>query len=53
MGSTLREICFLDSSDGWVVGYTGAILHTADGGQTWVSVPSGVNTDLYAFQFTR
>jgi photosystem II stability/assembly factor-like uncharacterized protein len=38
---------FSDPNKGWVVGLNGAILHTADGGESWQSQDSGVNIPLY------
>lgn len=34
----LRGVYFLDKNDGWVVGGYGHILHTTDGGQTWLQM---------------
>jgi photosystem II stability/assembly factor-like uncharacterized protein len=31
----LHDLCFTDSLQGWVVGDSGTILHTPDGGDTW------------------
>jgi photosystem II stability/assembly factor-like uncharacterized protein len=33
---TLRNVDFVDDSNGWAVGTNGTILHTTDGGNTWV-----------------
>jgi photosystem II stability/assembly factor-like uncharacterized protein len=33
----LRSVCFTDSLYGWVAGDSGTILHTTDGGNTWIS----------------
>ena len=33
--ATLTAVAFADASTGWAVGHDAAILHTADGGQTW------------------
>lgn len=32
----LRSVAFTDSLYGWVAGDSGTILHTADGGKTWI-----------------
>jgi photosystem II stability/assembly factor-like uncharacterized protein len=32
----LRKIHFLDRDNGWIVGGFGTILHTTDGGETWL-----------------
>lgn len=34
----LRGIYFIDKNDGWIVGGFGHILHTTDGGQTWLQM---------------
>ncbi len=33
----LNAVSFVDDSYGWAVGHSGVILHTTDGGKTWVS----------------
>lgn len=33
--STLTAIAFADAQNGWAVGHDSAIIHTADGGNTW------------------
>ncbi|TAL67663.1 MAG: T9SS type A sorting domain-containing protein [Bacteroidetes bacterium] len=35
-GADLSSICFTDIYNGWVVGSKGKILHTSNGGLTWV-----------------
>lgn len=32
----LREVGFSDQNNGWLVGGFGTILHTRDGGKTWI-----------------
>ena len=32
---TLTAVAFADAKNGWAVGHDAAIVHTADGGQTW------------------
>jgi photosystem II stability/assembly factor-like uncharacterized protein len=34
--TTLRDVCFADSLNGWAVGDTSTIIHTSDGGYNWV-----------------
>lgn len=34
--SDLLALSFPNASDGWAVGHDGVVLHTADGGRTWV-----------------
>lgn len=33
----LSSICFVDDTHGWAVGSMGTILHTHDGGRTWIN----------------
>jgi photosystem II stability/assembly factor-like uncharacterized protein len=35
--TTLRDVCFADSLNGWAVGDTSTIIHTSDGGYNWVT----------------
>lgn len=35
LSSTLTAVAFADAKNGWAVGQWGAIVHTADGGETW------------------
>ncbi len=50
--ANLADIVFVDSENGWVVGDGGAILHTSDGGNTWVRQDSGVKTKLAKVTFS-
>ncbi|MBK7814829.1 MAG: hypothetical protein IPJ52_11220 [Rhodocyclaceae bacterium] len=34
--ATLNDVSFVDERNGWAVGHWGVILHTTDGGETWV-----------------
>jgi photosystem II stability/assembly factor-like uncharacterized protein len=34
--TTLRDVCFADSLNGWAVGDTSTIIHTSDGGYNWI-----------------
>jgi photosystem II stability/assembly factor-like uncharacterized protein len=34
-GNDLRGICFINSEEGWAVGWGGTILHTENGGSDW------------------
>lgn len=38
--NTLYDVTFVDASHGWAVGNRGTILHTEDGGDTWLPQPS-------------
>ena len=46
------DVQALSADRAFVVGYAGKILETADGGRTWDVRPSGVDTALYAVDFT-
>ena len=39
----LKRITFVDETHGWAVGDFGTILHTSDGGQTWIEQRGGSN----------
>jgi len=41
-----RGLHFADTSNAWVSGTNGTILHTSDGGQTWIPQPSNVSALL-------
>lgn len=48
----LNAVYFSSSENGWVVGEFGLVLHTKDGGKTWVSQRYGSDLpQLYAIQF--
>jgi len=47
----LLDITFADEKRGWVVGYPGIILYTADGGQTWAYQESGTEEVLNCVDF--
>lgn len=38
---TLTDIFFLDENTGWVVGHSGAVLETTDGGDSWKQILDG------------
>ncbi|ENO79333.1 hypothetical protein B447_13309 [Thauera sp. 27] len=38
----LTDVSFASASKGWVVGHSGVILHTADGGESWVRQLDGI-----------
>jgi photosystem II stability/assembly factor-like uncharacterized protein len=42
----LNRLSFIDSLHGWVVGDTGTILKTSNGGQSWTSQQSGITNDI-------
>ncbi|NNG27095.1 MAG: T9SS type A sorting domain-containing protein [Ignavibacteriaceae bacterium] len=41
---TLRNLCFLDAQTGWAAGEDGTIIHTSNGGDSWVVQNSTVQT---------
>ncbi len=47
----LRGVAFPTVSAGWAVGIGGLVLHTSDGGGSWVRQRSGIATDLTAVDF--
>jgi photosystem II stability/assembly factor-like uncharacterized protein len=46
-GLTLRALDFPDDSNGYVVGNSGAIVITTDGGNSWTIEPSGLSLNFY------
>jgi photosystem II stability/assembly factor-like uncharacterized protein len=49
-GNYLRKVMFVSESEGWIVGHSGTILHTTDGGDSWSFQKRGTNdyfTDLH------
>ncbi|PRC91987.1 WD40/YVTN/BNR-like repeat-containing protein [Solimicrobium silvestre] len=49
VSSTLTSVTFTDANNGWAVGHWGAILKTADGGQSWVLQRSDFAVDQPLF----
>ena len=45
--SNINKIYFADASNGWLVGDSGTIFETADGGKTWKAVSLSTTADLY------
>jgi photosystem II stability/assembly factor-like uncharacterized protein len=43
----LYAVYFTSRSEGWIVGQSGLVLHTNDGGITWECEGSGTNEHLY------
>lgn len=50
---TLYSVVFPDKKRGWVVGDTGRILHSEDGGKTWRRQESGVQDELVHVKFVN
>jgi photosystem II stability/assembly factor-like uncharacterized protein len=48
---TLRSICFIDENTGFVVGDSGTILKTMDGGSIWTPINSGIVNDFNSIDF--
>ena len=46
-----RAIEFINDSDGWAAGDGGIIVHTVDGGITWIQQNSGTTADLTIINF--
>jgi photosystem II stability/assembly factor-like uncharacterized protein len=52
--ATLTAVSFADEKNGWAVGHWGAIVHSADGGETWTLQRSDTSVDrpLFSVYFT-
>jgi len=50
---TLYGVSFVDENTGWTVGYNGTVLHTTNGGDTWIPESSGTTYSLYDAAFTN
>jgi len=48
----LNGVVFVDRKQGWIAGESGVLLHTIDGGDTWVEQDSGEWAPLYSLVFT-
>ena len=49
--SYLRDVFFVEDQRGWVVGVSGTILHTTDGGSNWSSQTSGTTSMITGLFF--
>ena len=47
----LWSVCFTDSAYGWAAGDDGSIIHTADGGKTWVKQESHTQNQITSITF--
>jgi len=47
----LASVDMISACEGWAVGQVGTILHTADGGATWIHQASGTSEPLNAVRF--
>ena len=50
-GEKLTRVDFVDAVTGWVVGASGTILHTANGGTTWAAQTSETDSTLVDVHF--
>jgi photosystem II stability/assembly factor-like uncharacterized protein len=48
----LTDVCFVDENNGWISGWTGTILHTTDGGQTWNPQDAPPTNAYFSLYFT-
>jgi len=48
----LRALDFVDDLEGWAVGRFGSIIHTSDGGNTWVFQTNPATTTLFDVDFS-
>ena len=51
-GNPLCSVHFFDANKGYMVGSSGTILGTNNGGSTWSIIPSGTTKRLYSICFT-
>ncbi len=51
--NALNDVFFIDTQTGWAVGEMGTILHTRNGGETWLRQTSPVNFDLMRVVFVN
>ena len=49
--NTLHKGCFTDSLNGWAVGINGTIIHTSNGGNTWVLQNSNTDFNIISVSF--
>jgi len=50
--NNLNSVYFTDANSGYIVGDSGIILKTTDGGTNWTIQSSGITYDLYSVHFT-
>jgi len=51
IGRALKEIEFIDDNTGWVVGASGAVARTSDGGENWEEIDVDITGDVYDIAF--
>ena len=47
----LCQASFISRDKGWAVGTRGVVIHTSDGGKTWVTQQSGTEKNLFSVSF--
>ncbi|WP_377779162.1 WD40/YVTN/BNR-like repeat-containing protein [Paraburkholderia dipogonis] len=47
--ATLNDVAFVNAREGWAVGHEGIVLHTNDGGETWLRQRVDTTTDQPLF----
>ncbi len=52
VSQNLNDLCFIDSITGWIVGDSGTILHTGDGGHSWSIQTSNTENNILSVFFT-
>lgn len=53
LGDDINAVRYVDVHQGWAVGDDGVVMHTTNGGRTWLRQPSGVTADLRALAVAR
>jgi photosystem II stability/assembly factor-like uncharacterized protein len=48
-----QSVYFIDSYNGWISGANGVIIHTTDGGASWIQQESGVTKHLRKIRFAE
>lgn len=51
MSEDLLSVSFPTEKEGWACGRWGTVLHTADGGKTWLLQPTGTENTLVSIHF--
>jgi len=51
MNEDLLSVSFPTEKEGWACGRWGTVLHTADGGKTWLLQPTGTENTLVSIHF--
>ena len=47
----LEKVFFIDDLNGWVVGDSGLVLKTTNGGLDWIELSNNINEKLYSVYF--